>query len=180
MVAGSRGRAAAYAMLFSAMLLPGSGRGAEPDPGDPASVAAGDVACDPADRRFNDGLGSARRCRTPSTCALLVDGSYTAAFGVFCHSCGWLDAEAPTAEVDEGDQRLGGVEAEAAVGDEADAAGESFEAAVGKAEPGRVEDAAPCSRRVRASLTNGVSFERAAALGQTSSSAGACGRLSGR
>jgi hypothetical protein len=43
--------------------------------------------------------------------------------------------------VDEGDQRLGGVEAEAAVGDEADAAGESFEAAVGEAELDRVEDA---------------------------------------
>jgi hypothetical protein len=43
--------------------------------------------------------------------------------------------------VDQGDQGLGPVEAEAAVADEADAAGEPFKAAVGEPEPDRVEDA---------------------------------------
>ena len=45
------------------------------------------------------------------------------------------------AEVDERDERVGGVEAEGAVADEADAAVEAFKAAVGEAEADRGEDA---------------------------------------
>jgi hypothetical protein len=42
-----------------------------------------------------------------------------------------LDRDAGAAEVDEGDERVGGVEAESAVADQADLAVEAFEAAVG-------------------------------------------------
>src|SRR3954454_23394387 len=49
--------------------------------------------------------------------------------------------DAAAAEVDEGDERLCGVEAEAVVADEADAAVEALEAAVGQAESDRGEDA---------------------------------------
>jgi hypothetical protein len=42
-----------------------------------------------------------------------------------------VDGDAGAAEVDEGDQRVGGVEAEAAVADQADLAVEAFEPAVG-------------------------------------------------
>ncbi len=52
-----------------------------------------------------------------------------------------VDDGAGAAEVDERDERGGGVEAEAAVADEADAAVEAFEASVGEAEADRGEDA---------------------------------------
>jgi len=51
-----------------------------------------------------------------------------------------LDRDAGTAEVDKGDEGGGGVEAEAAVADQADAAVESFESAVVEAEADGVED----------------------------------------
>ena len=51
------------------------------------------------------------------------------------------DDDVAAAEVDEGDQGSGGVEAEAAVADQADAAVEAFEAAVGEAESDGGEDA---------------------------------------
>ena len=56
-------------------------------------------------------------------------------------SSGEVDDDAGAAEVDEGDQGCGGVEAEAAVADQADAAVEALEAAVVEAEPDRGEDA---------------------------------------
>ncbi len=52
-----------------------------------------------------------------------------------------LDRDARTAEVDEGDHGAGGVKAEAAVGDQADAAVESLQASVDQAEGDRGEDA---------------------------------------
>jgi len=51
------------------------------------------------------------------------------------------DDDAGAAQVDERDQGCGGVEAEAAVADEPDAAVESFEAPVGEAEADSREDA---------------------------------------
>src|SRR5205814_3549613 len=50
------------------------------------------------------------------------------------------DDDAGAAEVDEGDQGAGGVESEAAVADQADAAVEAFESAVVESEPDGVED----------------------------------------
>jgi hypothetical protein len=55
-------------------------------------------------------------------------------------SSGEGDDDAGAAEVDEGDQGAGGVEAEAAVADQADAAVEPFEPAVVQAESDRDED----------------------------------------
>src|SRR4051812_3891181 len=52
-----------------------------------------------------------------------------------------VDRDAAAAEVDEGDQWGGGVKAEAAVADQADAAVEALEAAVGEPEADRGEDA---------------------------------------
>ena len=40
---------------------------------DPVIAAAGDIACDPGDPDFNNGLGSASRCRQKYTSDLLVD-----------------------------------------------------------------------------------------------------------
>ena len=54
---------------------------------------------------------------------------------------GSVDRDAGAAEVDERDQRVGGVEAEGAVADQADLAVEAFEAAVGEAEADGGEDA---------------------------------------
>ena len=54
---------------------------------------------------------------------------------------GSVDRDAGAAEVDEGDQGVGGVEAEGAVADQADLAVEAFEAAVGEAEADGGEDA---------------------------------------
>src|SRR3954452_11489492 len=51
------------------------------------------------------------------------------------------DRDAGAAEVDEGDEGCGGVEAEAAVADQADAAVEALEAAVGEPEADGGEDA---------------------------------------
>jgi hypothetical protein len=52
-----------------------------------------------------------------------------------------VDRDAGAAEVDEGDQGVGGVKAEGAMADEADLAVKAFEAAVGEAEADRGEDA---------------------------------------
>lgn len=60
------------------------------------------------------------------------------------------------------------MEAEAAVGDEAAAAGESSEAPVGRAESDGGEVAFAGLRIVRASLTSGVRFEREAQASQAS------------
>ena len=63
----------------------------------------------------------------------------------FGFSGGWREcdvvSEAGAAEVDEGDERVGGVEAEGAVADQADLAVEALEAAVGEAEADGGEDA---------------------------------------
>ena len=63
-------RAAIVAVLIAAGLY-----SARPATADPVVVAAGDVACDPADPDFNGGLGSARpwpgRCRHRSTARLI-------------------------------------------------------------------------------------------------------------
>jgi len=52
-----------------------------------------------------------------------------------------VDGQAGAAEVDEGDERPGSVEAEAAVGEQPDFGVEGFEAAVGEPESDRGEDA---------------------------------------
>ena len=44
----------------------------------PTIAAAGDIACDPFDSRFDDGHGSGRHCRQLATSDLLVAGDYDA------------------------------------------------------------------------------------------------------
>jgi Tol biopolymer transport system component len=45
----------------------------QPTGSDPVIAAAGDIACDPADAGFNNGLGTARRCQQLATSNLLLD-----------------------------------------------------------------------------------------------------------
>lgn len=45
---------------------------------DPIIAAAGDIACDPANPKFNGGAGTAGACRQRATSKLLVDGAYSA------------------------------------------------------------------------------------------------------
>src|SRR3954447_16686344 len=45
---------------------------------DPVIAAAGDIACDPADRSFNGGAGTATECRQAATSDLLVGAGLTA------------------------------------------------------------------------------------------------------
>ena len=60
----------------------------------PVIAAAGDIACDPAARNFNGGLGSGNHCREQATASLLVSGGYTAvlALGDDQYECGSLTA----------------------------------------------------------------------------------------
>lgn len=48
------------------------------DAGDPVIAAAGDIACDPRNRNFKDGNGSAGSCRQQAVSDLLVDSQLTA------------------------------------------------------------------------------------------------------
>jgi acid phosphatase type 7 len=49
---------------------------------DPRIVAAGDIACDPANRNFNGGLGTDRACQQQSTSDLVVGAGYAAVLGL--------------------------------------------------------------------------------------------------
>ncbi len=42
---------------------------------DPVIMAAGDIACDPADQAYNGGEGTSTRCRQRATSELLVGGA---------------------------------------------------------------------------------------------------------
>lgn len=57
---------------------------AAPDPGagSPVIAAAGDIACDPNNRSFRDGAGTAGSCRQQATSDLLVDAGLTAVFAL--------------------------------------------------------------------------------------------------
>jgi hypothetical protein len=66
-----------------------------------------------------------------------------------------IDDDAAAAEVDERDQRGGGVKAEAAVADEPDAAVEAFEAAVGEPEADGGEDAGAVAAQGAGGLEEG-------------------------
>ncbi|MDX6298594.1 MAG: hypothetical protein QOI51_2451 [Nocardioidaceae bacterium] len=65
----------------------------EPVTGDPVVVAVGDFACDPADRRWNDGGGTAAGCQQAATSnQLLTDTTVDAilALGDYQYECGDL------------------------------------------------------------------------------------------
>jgi calcineurin-like phosphoesterase family protein len=71
-------------------LVISTGEGAPVD-GDPVIAAAGDIACDPADANFADGLGTADYCRQRATSDLLVDADLAAVLALgdiqyFCAS----------------------------------------------------------------------------------------------
>jgi acid phosphatase type 7 len=57
---------------------------------DPVVAAAGDIACDPLDSRYNNGNGTPTYCRQKDTSNLLVSGGYTAvlALGDNQYYCG--------------------------------------------------------------------------------------------
>jgi hypothetical protein len=62
--------------------------------GDPVIAAAGDIACDPANSRFNDGQGVGTTCRQLAVSNLLVAGHFSAvlALGDTQYECGGLAA----------------------------------------------------------------------------------------
>jgi hypothetical protein len=61
---------------------------------DPVIAAAGDIACDPADRNFNGGLGTATKCRHRYTSDRLADGGLAGvlALGDLQYECGGASA----------------------------------------------------------------------------------------
>jgi hypothetical protein len=61
---------------------------------DPVIAAAGDIACDPANSAFNNGLGNANSCRQKYTSDLLVNGGFSAilALGDNQYYCGGYQA----------------------------------------------------------------------------------------
>lgn len=59
-----------FALLFVLNTIHGSSGFAQADP---MIAAAGDIACDPADRNFNRGAGTATACRMKATSDLLVE-----------------------------------------------------------------------------------------------------------
>jgi acid phosphatase type 7 len=63
-------------------------------PPGPVIAAAGDIACDPTSRAFNEGRGSARACHQRATSDLLVNSGLTAvlALGDLQYYCGALAA----------------------------------------------------------------------------------------
>ncbi len=62
--------------------------------GDPVIAAAGDIACDPADSKFNGGIGVSNGCRQKAVSDLIVNGGYSAvlALGDNQYYCGSYDA----------------------------------------------------------------------------------------
>jgi acid phosphatase type 7 len=60
----------------------------------PVIAAAGDIACDPADQAFNDGLGVARACRQLATSKLLIGQNLAAVLplGDVQYECAGYDA----------------------------------------------------------------------------------------
>lgn len=55
-------------------------------------MAAGDIACDPANSSFNSGNGTANRCRHKHTAALLSGADHVLALGDQQYECGGLSA----------------------------------------------------------------------------------------
>jgi hypothetical protein len=55
-------------------------------------MAAGDIACDPADPNFNSGMGTAIACRQRDTASLLVGADVILPLGDNQYECGGLDA----------------------------------------------------------------------------------------
>jgi acid phosphatase type 7 len=62
--------------------------------GDPVVAAAGDIACDPSNSRFNDGQGVTTTCRQLAVSNLLVGGGFAAvlALGDTQYECGGFGA----------------------------------------------------------------------------------------
>jgi hypothetical protein len=62
--------------------------------GDPVIAAAGDIACDPNDSRFNSGLGMQYSCQQMATSDLLLNAPYSAvlALGDNQYTCGGYNA----------------------------------------------------------------------------------------
>jgi hypothetical protein len=62
--------------------------------GDPMVVAAGDIACDPASKYFNGGLGKNANCRQKYTADVVASGSYAAVLplGDEQYDCGGYSA----------------------------------------------------------------------------------------
>lgn len=65
-----------------------------PGPGDPVIAAAGDIACDPSDSKFNGGAGKSDGCRQKYTADLIVGQGYAAvlALGDNQYYCGGYNA----------------------------------------------------------------------------------------
>jgi len=55
-------------------------------------MAAGDIACDPADRWFNDGNGTSNKCRQRHTAELLSGADHILTLGDQQYECGGLSA----------------------------------------------------------------------------------------
>lgn len=55
-------------------------------------MAAGDIACDPADPNFNSGRGTSTACRQADTASLLVEADLILALGDNQYNCGGLAA----------------------------------------------------------------------------------------
>jgi hypothetical protein len=53
-------------------------RGARIAGADPVIAAAGDIACDPTDSSFNNGLGTTKKCKEMASSDLLVSGGFAA------------------------------------------------------------------------------------------------------
>lgn len=69
---------------------PGRGTPATPPARDPVIAAAGDIACDPGSRSFNDGAGSRTACRQLAVSELLLDPAIdrVLALGDLQYHCG--------------------------------------------------------------------------------------------
>lgn len=107
-------------------------------------------------------------CSSPDP-ALLLDPRF---FGV--SSLVGDDGDAGATQVDEGDERSGGVKPQAAVAEQADLAVQAFEADVGETEGAGCRDApSRWPRTVRARRKKGCSWERWAQASQASRCAGA-------
>jgi len=78
------------AAVFAVAALIAARSGPDSSAADPVVAAAGDIACDPGNRSFRDGNGSARSCRQQAVSDLLVDAGLAAVFplGDLQYHCG--------------------------------------------------------------------------------------------